>query len=217
METIKIYIDGSCYNNGNFNKSKPANPFGGWAMICVKNNETFFQDSGGELFTTNNKMEMMAMKKALEYVLKQENSENQYEIYSDSEYVVLSSLFYTKKWVKNDWMRITDQGKVPIKNKDMWVSIYELLHKIIPANNKKVTIHKVKAHSDATDMSTVYNNLVDSLAKKAAENHRNKNYAEWEKGPQQQVSLQEQPQIQIQQPQIQPQITITDIPTINTI
>lgn len=183
METIKIYIDGSCYNNGNFNKSKPGNSFGGWAMICVKNNETFFQDSAGELFTTNNKMEMTAMKKALEYILKQDNPDYQYEIYSDSEYVVLSSLFYTKKWVKNDWMRVTDQGKVPIKNKEMWINIYDLLHRQIPDSHKKVTIHKIKAHSD-TEAGSVYNNLADSLAKKAAENHRNKNYTQWEQGPQ---------------------------------
>lgn len=187
METIKIYIDGSCYGNGGgFNKFKPTHTFGGWAMICVKNNETFYQESGGELFTTNNKMEMMAMEKALEYIIRQEmDNDVQYQIYSDSEYVVLSSLFYTKKWVKNEWMRVTDQGKIPIKNKDRWVKIYELLHQRIPNMNKKVTIHKIKAHSD-TEAGSVYNNLADSLAKKAAENHRNKNYDEWEKGPQQQ-------------------------------
>lgn len=184
METIKIYIDGSCYNNGNTYKSKPQNSFGGWAIICVKNNETFYQESDGELFTTNNKMEMVAMKKALEYILKQENNGDQYEIYSDSEYVVLSSLFYTKKWVKNDWMRVTEQGRVPVKNKEMWVEIYDLLHKQIPDSGKKVTIHKIKAHSD-TEVGSVYNNQADSLARKAAENHRNKNYETWEKGPQQ--------------------------------
>ncbi len=74
---IKIYTDGACIGN--------PGP-GGWAAIILiedKKKEIF----GGEKLTTNNRMELTAAIKALEYVPEQEKKQlslKQIEIYTDS-------------------------------------------------------------------------------------------------------------------------------------
>ena len=70
---IKIYTDGSCLEN-------PGN--GGWAAIINDNGNTK-KISGSEKNTTNNRMELMAPINAL----KSMNSNDEIEIYTDSQYV----------------------------------------------------------------------------------------------------------------------------------
>ena len=70
---IKIYTDGSCLEN-------PGN--GGWAAIINDNGNTK-KISGSERNTTNNRMELMAPINAL----KSMNSNDEIEIYTDSQYV----------------------------------------------------------------------------------------------------------------------------------
>lgn len=174
MKKIAIYIDGSCTNNGFKNGLRP---YGGWAFIVVHNNEVIYEESQGELFTTNNKMEIESMIQALEYIKKQEYDENtEYEIYSDSEYVIFSTLYWIKKWVVNDWTKVTGDGAIPVKNKELWEKVHQLFYKDL--EKYKIKIFKVKAH--ATD---TFNNIVDKLAKNASEKHKNKNLEEYNKGP----------------------------------
>ena len=77
---IKIYTDGACIGN--------PGP-GGWAAIIISEggkNELF----GGEKLTTNNRMELTAAIKALEYCLSQEKGQlslKQIKIFTDSNYV----------------------------------------------------------------------------------------------------------------------------------
>ena len=52
---IKIWTDGSCLGN--------PGP-GGWAFIATDGNKTI-ERSGGEINTTNNRMELMAVLKAI--------------------------------------------------------------------------------------------------------------------------------------------------------
>ena len=79
MET-KIYTDGACIGN--------PGP-GGWAAIILlddKKKEIF----GGERLTTNNRMELTATIKALEYcatIEKKQLSLKQIKIYTDSTYL----------------------------------------------------------------------------------------------------------------------------------
>ena len=140
---IKIYTDGSCLNN-------PGN--GGWAAIISINDEVK-KISGSVKDTTNNKMELMAPIKAL-----QEIKEKQpIEIYTDSQYVRLGITDWVHKWIKNNWQT---SKKEPVKNKELWVQLYEL------TSSFDVKWIWVKAHA-----GNILNEEVDLLAKQAAESN----------------------------------------------
>jgi ribonuclease HI len=137
---IKIYTDGSCLNN-------PGN--GGWAAIINVNGE-LKKISGSVKNTTNNKMELMAPIKALQEVKKNQ----QIEIYTDSQYVRLGITDWINKWIINNWQT---SKKEPVKNKDLWIELYEL------TKSFEVKWIWVKAHA-----GNVLNEEVDLLAKQAA-------------------------------------------------
>ena len=101
---IKIYTDGAC--SGNPGK-------GGWgALIQENDNETKL--SGSELNTTNNRMELTAVIKALEYY----DKAKEIEVFTDSKYVMQGITAWIKNWKNNYWK--TSQKK-DVKNKDLWV------------------------------------------------------------------------------------------------
>lgn len=175
MAKFNIYTDGSCFHNGFQDKQLP---YGGWAF-CVfleEGNELIFEDSGGEFPTTNNKMEIEALKQSFLWIKKHDaenfNSEEQntYEIFLDSEYVVKSILFYVKKWAMNDWKR-KDGGEV--KNLEMWKELYDLYYTDL--RSIKINITWIKGHSD--DMN---NNLVDVKAREAADKYKKDNLEKYE-------------------------------------
>jgi ribonuclease HI len=140
---IKIYTDGSCLNN-------PGD--GGWAAIININGDVK-KISGSVRDTTNNKMELMAPIKALLEVEKNQLI----EIYTDSQYVRLGITDWIHKWIKNNWQT---SKKEPVKNKELWVQLYEL------TNSNEIKWIWVKAHA-----GNVLNEEVDLLAKKAAESN----------------------------------------------
>ncbi len=140
---IKIYTDGSCLKN-------PGN--GGWAAIII-DNEKILKINGSEKNTTNNKMELMAPIRALEKVDKSKNI----EIYTDSKYVKLGITEWIHKWMKNNWQT---SKKEDVKNKDLWLQLYEL------TKSSNINWNWVKAHSGDS-----INEEADLLAKKAAESN----------------------------------------------
>ncbi|MDA7604790.1 ribonuclease HI [Candidatus Pelagibacter sp.] len=137
---IKIYTDGSCLKN-------PGD--GGWAAIISKNGENI-EISGSEKDTTNNRMELLAPINAL----KEMKSNEQIEIYTDSQYVKLGITEWINKWVVNNWKT---SKKEDVKNKDLWIELYDL--------NKSLDVkwNWVKAHA-----GNIMNEKVDLLAKEAA-------------------------------------------------
>ena len=137
---IKIYTDGSCLKN-------PGN--GGWAAIICTRNE-MKKISGSEKDTTNNRMELLATINALKEV----NSEDLIEIYTDSKYVKNGITDWIHNWIKNNWKT---SNKEDVKNKDLWVQLHEL------SNNSKIKWNWIKAHA-----GNPLNEEVDLLAKKAA-------------------------------------------------
>ncbi len=145
MET-KIYTDGACVGN--------PGP-GGWSAIIITNGkkkELF----GGEKLTTNNRMELTATIKALEYCKKEEGSQpllKEIKIYTDSIYVKDGITLWINKWEKNNWKT---SDKKNVKNIDLWKKLKELV------KSNQVEWHWVKSHSN-----NPMNELADSLAKKA--------------------------------------------------
>ena len=136
---INIYTDGSCIGN-------PGK--GGWAAIIIDNNNKKII-SGSEKYTTNNRMELIAVIKALEHVNK-----SQIIIITDSQYVKNGIEVWINKWKNNGW--ITSEKK-PVKNKDLWLTLDKL------ENKKKIKWKWVKGHS-----SNIYNNKVDEIARNEA-------------------------------------------------
>ncbi len=143
---IKIYTDGACVGN--------PGP-GGWAAVILfdnKKKELF----GGEKLTTNNRMELTAAIKALEYCSneeKQQLSLKQIQIYTDSNYLKEGITIWINKWEKNNWKTA---DKKNVKNIDLWKKLQDLV-KIIP-----VEWNWVKGHSNDP-----MNELADKLAKQA--------------------------------------------------
>ena len=137
---IKIYTDGSCLSN-------PGN--GGWAAIINIDGE-IKKISGNEKNTTNNRMELMAPINALKNI----NSKDPIEIFTDSKYVKNGITEWINTWVLNNWKT---SKKENVKNKDLWLE----LHKLNQSLNVKW--NWVKAHA-----GNPLNEEVDMLAKKAA-------------------------------------------------
>jgi len=128
---IEIYTDGSCLGN--------PGP-GGWGLLMLHENIKV-ELSGGEEDTTNNRMEMTAIIKALELLNKKfdekELSKLEIKIYSDSNLII----------------QTLNQGWKKKANTDLWAEIDKLRAWL------NITWTWVKAHH-----TNKYNNLVDVLA-----------------------------------------------------
>jgi len=144
---IKIYTDGACVGN--------PGP-GGWAAIILLENEKK-ELFGGEKLTTNNRMELTAAIKALEYCAKQEGkplSLKHVRIFTDSTYVKEGITVWINNWEKNNWKTA---DKKNVKNVDLWKKLNTL------SNFHDIEWKWVKAHS-----GNPMNNMADKLARKTA-------------------------------------------------
>ena len=128
-----IYTDGSCHGN-------PGK--GGWALYCP---ETGVENWGAEARTTNNRMELTAIMRALMVP-------GVTKIVTDSDYCHKGCTKWINGWVKKGWK--TASGTA-VKNDDLWKNILEL-------DPTRVEFQWVKAHA-----SNEHNNYVDQLANKA--------------------------------------------------
>jgi ribonuclease HI len=100
---IEIYTDGACRGN--------PGP-GGWgALLMMGEHEK--ELSGAELLTTNNRMELTAVIKALEALKRPVVA----RIYTDSQYVRRGITEWLSAWKARNW-RTAD--KKPVKNQDLW-------------------------------------------------------------------------------------------------
>jgi len=106
--------------------------------------------SQGYRYTTNNRMELMAVIAGLEALKK---GGLKITIYSDSQYVVKA---WEQGWLKN-WIATDFKGGK--KNKDLWLHFYEL------AKKNTLRFVWVRGHAD-----NPYNNRCDELATAAADN-----------------------------------------------
>jgi ribonuclease HI len=136
---ISIYTDGAARGN--------PGP-GGFGAILMWG-DIKKEISGGYRYTTNNRMELLAVIKALEELKK---NTIPIVIFSDSAYVVRAvEEGWLSKWIKTNFAG----GK---KNKDLWLR-YALL-----AKQHQIKFKWVKGHAD-----NPYNNRCDVLATEAAD------------------------------------------------
>ncbi len=145
--TIIVYTDGSCLGN-------PGIGGWGWYIPATGQNESGSENSK----TTNNRMEMMAVIKAITYLIQNDMKEN-IHIYSDSKYIVdcINNKWF-EKWEKNSWQT---KNETPVKNRDLWENILNIISKY---DKNKIDFFWVKGHSN-----NVGNEEANRLAKEAAQ------------------------------------------------
>ncbi|MFZ5556077.1 MAG: ribonuclease HI [Pseudomonadota bacterium] len=108
-ETVDIYTDGACKGNPGV---------GGWGALLTlrgRSRELF----GGEPLTTNNRMELTAVIRALEALTRR----SRVRLHTDSTYVQQGITQWIHNWRRKGWR--TADGK-PVKNADLWRRLAEL-------------------------------------------------------------------------------------------
>ena len=103
MSEVDIYTDGACRGN--------PGP-GGWAALLLSNGHER-EISGAEAATTNNRMELTAVIRALEALKRPVRG----RIYTDSQYVRQGLLEWLPNWKARGWKTA---DKSPVKNDDLW-------------------------------------------------------------------------------------------------
>lgn len=140
-KSVTIYTDGACRGN--------PGP-GGYGVILIYG-AARKELSAGYRWTTNNRMELLALIVALQALKKPCRA----DIFSDSQYVLGA---YTKKWIAkwkaNGWQTSARQ---PVQNQDLWLQLDQALKSHEP------TFHWVKGHA-----ANPLNNRCDELATTAA-------------------------------------------------
>ncbi|MEV6980674.1 ribonuclease HI [Sphaerisporangium sp. NPDC051017] len=100
---VDIYTDGACRGN--------PGP-GGWGAV-LRYRHTEKEIYGGEVGTTNNRMELMAAIMALEILTRPVTV----RLYTDSTYVRNGITQWLRGWKRNGWQTA---GRQPVKNMDLW-------------------------------------------------------------------------------------------------
>ena len=136
---IEIFTDGSCKNNPGPGKH---------GFIVTENKiEIMRFRSPIDIFTTNNKQELLGIIAALKYIKK--NKLKNCIIYSDSNYCVKGINVWSKNWIKTNYKK----GK--LLNLNLWKELLEL---------KNETIFKhIPAHTTKTDFYSNFNRLIDEF------------------------------------------------------
>ena len=141
VRPVRIYTDGACKGN--------PGP-GGWGAVVQMDGEEK-ELFGGELQTTNNRMELTAVIRALELL----ERPSQIEVYTDSQYVQKGISEWLHDWKRRGW-RTAD--KKPVKNVDLWRELDRL------AGLHRIAWHWVKGHSGHPE-----NERADALANRGVE------------------------------------------------
>lgn len=138
---LKIWTDGSCLGN--------PGP-GGWGFIAT-DGKNVAERSGGEANTTNNRMELMAVIRALRAA----HRHNEIELHVDSKYVKDGMESWLPNWKRNNWRTRTNK---PVKNQDLWMEL--------DTASQNIKIHWVWVKGHAGEE---FNERVDTLVRTAAE------------------------------------------------
>ena len=136
---IFIWTDGACSGN--------PGP-GGWGVL-IKNKNLSQKFNGGEPNTTNNRMELMAVIKALENV----KFNSKIKIYTDSQYVKNGITIWIATWKNKNWKTSSNKE---VKNRDLW----EKLDKLV--SHYDIRWEWIRGHS-----GNIENEIADQLARSA--------------------------------------------------
>jgi len=143
LNEVQIYTDGACKGN--------PGP-GGWGA-WLKSGATEKELFGGELNTTNNRMELKAVIEGLGALKRP----CKVVLYLDSQYVRMGITEWVRGWKAKGWLTSTKQ---PVKNVELWKE----LDKLVSEGGHQIEWRWVRGHS-----GDVGNERADMLANKGVE------------------------------------------------
>ena len=160
---IYVFSDGS---------SLTANGIGGWAYAVIEGLIDPFQikllDKCGDCVkdaargykkTTNNRMEMAAANEGMQYVADVYGVDQDLTLVTDSKYVIDGITKWRKNWEQRDF-----RGSAgPVKNKDIWIQLFET----VDSFEGELQFKHVRGHQ-----GFYWNEHVDKLARAAADSIR---------------------------------------------
>ena len=144
MKQVDIFTDGACKGN--------PGP-GGWGVL-LRMGRHEKELSGGEAHTTNNRMEMTAVIRALDALVEPCDV----TVHSDSRYVIDGMTKWIAGWQRKGWI---SASKKPVLNEDLWREL------IAAAAPHRITWQWVRGHDGHLE-----NERADRLACDAAEKQR---------------------------------------------
>lgn len=140
LALVSLYTDGACSGN--------PGP-GGWGVVAYRSDGKQHELGGGELATTNNRMEMQAILAALAF-WRGLGCGDRITLYSDSQYAIKGATEWIRGWKRKGWK--TASG-TPVLNRDLWEEIDRL-------NGPDVTWRYVRGHA-----GNVGNERCDAIAR----------------------------------------------------
>jgi len=136
---VDMFTDGACSGN--------PGP-GGWAAI-LRSGTAEKEITGGELATTNNRMELLAVINGLRAL----KSSSRVTVHTDSRYVMDGATTWLKRWKTNGWKT---SDKKPVRNDDLWRELEDA------SSRHEVDWRWVRGHADHVE-----NERADALARAA--------------------------------------------------
>lgn len=146
---VELFTDGACKGN--------PGP-GGWGVL-MRYGTHEKRLSGGEILTTNNRMELLAVIEGLNALTRPASV----QVYSDSQYVQKGISEWLPQWKRRNWRTAAGQ---PVKNQDLW----QLLDAATVRH--QISWHWVKGHAGHPE-----NEEADRLANLGVEQIRNERQA----------------------------------------
>jgi len=140
-DVVEIFTDGACKGNPGI---------GGWGALIQYNGQTR-ELFGGEKLTTNNRMELLAVIRALEALTRP----CKIHLHTDSTYVQKGISEWIHLWKKQNWRT---SNKKEVKNDDLWKQLDQL------AQQHQIDWLWVRGHSGHDG-----NEQADKLANQGAE------------------------------------------------
>ena len=141
---VDVFTDGACKGNPGA---------GGWGALLIYGERTR-ELCGGEAHTTNNRMELTAVIRALEAL----NRKCHIRVHTDSKYVQQGITEWIHAWKKRGWKTV---DKKPVKNEDLWRQLDDL------AREHDIEWRWVKGHAGHAG-----NERADELANQGVEQAR---------------------------------------------
>jgi ribonuclease HI len=132
-----VFTDGSCEGN--------PGP-GGWGFVWVEDDRVMAQERGVDPATTNNRMELTALIRALRAL----PEDAEIDVYSDSQLCVKTINEWAPGWEKRGWRRKSG----PIANLELVKELYALA-----ASHPGVRLRWIRAHDGSR-----WNEYADALA-----------------------------------------------------
>ena len=169
IRTFEIYTDGACKSNKN----------GGWGYHCLLYRKEHpainFEDFGGAINTTNQRMELSAMLECMKF-LNTFKSVSNITIYSDSKYTINGLVSEDEKYRSTDgspsgWLKLWKRNNYktasnkPVLNLELWLELEKQYTTLFKKSKGILAIEWVEGHSKNEG-----NDRADTLANKGCGN-----------------------------------------------